>query len=102
MNLFKSFLHLVGGNIGQESQTSGVDSQYGNFLVAHQAGSFQESAVATDTEGHIRRKVIVTVENLQSCQVCTRMQAQELVKFPVNTDMVFLVPENLQQMGHVG
>ena len=61
VNFINRFFHFFGRYVGQEAETSCIDTQNGNILFADAAGGFQERAVTADADNHIGAE-IVTVE----------------------------------------
>ena len=100
VDFIEGFFHLVGGDIGKESQPSGIDAQDGNLFFSYTACRTQERSVASDAKHHVGIER-VSLKNLQAFQVGFRVLLQEVVEIVADAYLGFFAAQDVKQMGDV-
>jgi len=75
-------INVAAGDIGQETQTAGVDTDHGDGLVAYTGSCAQERTVTTDAYHGIGLKVVIgykaVIGNFQTHGACQEFQITAL------------------------
>ena len=98
--LVQGLFHFLGGDVGQEAQTAGINAQDGDAFGSYPAGSFQESAVAPEADDHVGLKII-SVKQFGRGQGEAHFASEELVELPADAQLGVAAFQQAEQGGRV-
>ena len=98
--LVQGLFHFLGGDVGQEAQTAGINAQDGDAFGSYPAGSFQESAVASEADDHVGLKII-SVKQFGRGQGEAHFAGKELVELPADAQLGVAAFQQAEQGGRV-
>ena len=89
-------LHFFGGDVGQETEAAGVNTQNGESLGAYAAGCLEERTVAAQADDKVGLET-VAVEQLDGRKLEMQLGRQELVELTADADLGLVAGEDTEQ-----